>query len=240
MNAQRVGDYHFFVPEVEYPGTPETVLQALPEGCPLIHYLQGAPCTEVKEIVIEIIPRRLSDLRIEPAVLTVENETAQGIVIQLPDDIVRVLALWEALVVKKMDYNIQTFWEDYARDCQSFLAHLTEDWVQATRLNGIQAQVDTDVRLDLDEVGFAPETAQKVLEMLQELHPTEVLNFETLEGIEMLNQRFPVASPKGGRMTIIRILPDRQERVMYVNPEAWNDWQGGDTDGDGGYCAVVW
>jgi hypothetical protein len=235
ITAQRLGDFNFFVPNASMPLDLAELIDNIPAGCPLIDYLTECSETRVLNQVIRIIPRRLSELRAEPAVFNLEGKSVKGVVFQLPDDVVKVMALWERNP-DRPNYSMEWFWQDYRTCVGGFLAKLAETWLKKTLIDGVQAQAQTDIRLQYDQIGFAPGTMATFRAHVQEAFPH--MKIDSIEGMWVISERFPVASEHGARMTQIVELPDAEEGLIYMNPEAWNDLQGGDTDGDQGYAGL--
>lgn len=180
---------------------------------------------------------RLEDRGVVTQTLALEHEgqMIQGLGIGLPDDAVRLHAAYE-MARKGLPYNWDDFLSSYRKDLEK-IGSLFLDYVDTARLNGMQAQVITDPRVGENEVGLNTQTMEKLHKRLIKTNP-ELRDVDTLDGMWVLLQRYPVVGPNGARWVQLRLIKGAVSDKLLVNAKAWKELHDGDEDGDEGYIGV--
>jgi hypothetical protein len=239
VQPQLLGGFFLPVPGVTDPRDTAGILERLDPESPAGMAFREGGMLEIlpaggQPILLPVRKARLRDCPVEAAVL---GGTDQGVVIQLPQDLVVLTAALEALAAG-VPYDWERFLADYHQALTFMVGSMMRRFT-AGRMDGMQAQVVTDPRLALEEgipdVGLHPHTARRLLKLLKKGDPGQFGTLETLEGAHLLLMRYPVGGPKGAQWARLRLLADRIPGPIYVAPGSWKEEHGGDEDGDPGF-----
>jgi hypothetical protein len=237
-----IGNHALFVEGVENRDELAQILTEIEDGSPVFKMFQGAGNITLQiseETALDIPYRhiRLNDphVMIDHVIVGSDTEGVPGISIGLPDDAVRLHSAWVALN-EGMPYRWDTFLKQYMGDLEK-VASMMLDYVDTTRIDGLQGQVLTDPRLGENQVGLAPKTMAALRRKLMKKHKMLKLAMD-IDGMWVLLERHPVAGPNGARWVQLVTLEDRDPGKIYVNALAWKEKHGGDEDGDGGYVGI--
>lgn len=153
-----------------------------------------------------------------------------GTLLQLPGSLTQAVLFFQALEEGK-SRHFDWFIRDYGRALNDEMAQLVSKYALRTRTApGLQAQADIDLRLAMNEVGISLWAARLFA-------PLVGLKAMQLDGLKVVVSRSPVASSKGTRRAILRVLPVTHGRKLHFHPYALKALHAGDIDGDVTYLA---
>jgi hypothetical protein len=228
--------YLLVVPGVSDPSDLEAIRSRLLDSGPAPVAFRDGGIVPMGGFKIPVRKVELAELVIQSVQLDQEGLVSPAVAIRLPLDLARVQAAWERSVnahdPNAVDYDWELFFKQYREDLGQSAGRLLQNWVMATRLNGLMAQAVSDIRLRENEVGLGVKTARRLQKLLaQEVEPM-IGELESIDGLLLILERFPTASSDGARECVLRVLADRPEEQVLVNPKTWQLLQGGDEDGD--------
>ncbi len=181
---------------------------------------------------------RLDDknIRVKNTRLEVDGALIEGVSIDLPADVVRLQAAWDAARVG-MPYNWTTFLDDYQKDLEK-IGSLMFDHVDTARIDGLMAQVISNPGVGENQVGLNTKTMKQLHQRLITAGHDELESVDTLDGMWVLLQRYPVVSPTGARWVQLVMIKGAVSNKLLVNAKAWKELHDGDEDGDTGYIGI--
>ena len=150
-----------------------------------------------------------------------------GIALRLKPWMIRLQSAFEATLCG-VSYNWDAFFKSYRKDLAEALKGMVQDHVLTTPRTGMQAHAGFDPRIEEDEVGVS----------LNDYHRLVSQTGHELEGESVILGRYPAAGEHSFRHTILCVLPDQMDGMIYLNAESWRDLHGGDFDGDLAYILI--
>lgn len=167
--------------------------------------------------------------------MEVDGVLLSGVSIGLPDDVVRLHSAWVAATAG-MPYNWTTFLKDYQGDLEK-IGSMMLSHVDTARIDGMMAQAITHPMVGDDEVGLSTTMMKRLHKALMNEHP-ELKDVETLDGMWVLLQGYPVVSPTTARWVLLRLIKGGASDKILVNAKTWMELHDRDEDGDGAYIGI--
>ena len=237
-----VGNHTLFVAGADDRVSAANILEEMTTASPIGLMFRGAGTlalnTGDKVLNVPYRKVRLDDPHITFQNVKLEHEGIDipGVGIGLPDDMVR---LHSAFVAARdgMPYNWDIFLKQYLGDLEK-IGSLFFDMVDTAVIDGMQGQVITHPQVGEDEVGLNVATMKRLHKALIAAGHEELKPRDTLEGMWILLQRYPVVSPTGGRWVKLVMIRGAASDKILVNARTWKEMHDGDEDGDSGYIGI--